>query len=216
MPDIVATISYESGNNSSDSLEVVAESYRVETKSPMNNREQQPMNVQQKEPDLLRMRFRMMTYTPGILRDNGEFIKEKKEDARIVIKKILALQDEIAEKHRPPICTVKWGDESFRGTLTQLTYNFTLYTDDAIPACVVCRAVFQEYIDTDKSLQNDNSRQSPDRSKYRTVCEGTQLYQLAYQEYDNPGSWRIIAEANGISDPLDLKVGAVLSLPPER
>jgi hypothetical protein len=39
------------------------------------------------------------------------------------------------------------------------------------------------------------------------------LDQLAAEQYGDPGAWRLIAEANGIDDPLDLEVGTVVRLP---
>lgn len=46
-----------------------------------------------------------------------------------------------------------------------------------------------------------------------TVVEGDTLASIAYQAYKNPNRWRAIAEANGIDDPMRLKVGTVLAVP---
>ena len=44
--------------------------------------------------------------------------------------------------------------------------------------------------------------------------EGETLDYLAAQEYGSAALWRYIADVNGIDDPLRLKPGHVLALPP--
>jgi nucleoid-associated protein YgaU len=46
------------------------------------------------------------------------------------------------------------------------------------------------------------------------VKQGETLNLIAAEEYDDPAEWRRIAEANGIADPMDVKPGTVLVLPP--
>ena len=46
------------------------------------------------------------------------------------------------------------------------------------------------------------------------VKQGDTLSWIAGKEYGNPAEWRIIAEANGIDDPLNLTVGQELLIPP--
>ena len=44
--------------------------------------------------------------------------------------------------------------------------------------------------------------------------EKTPLILIAGKEYGNPAEWRIIAEANGIDDPIHLTIGQELLIPP--
>jgi nucleoid-associated protein YgaU len=55
---------------------------------------------------------------------------------------------------------------------------------------------------------------SPDHTKRRTLKMGETLALIAHEEYDDPGEWRRIADANDIIDPRDVKPGTVLTLPP--
>ena len=50
--------------------------------------------------------------------------------------------------------------------------------------------------------------------KRREVMPQDTLALIAYQEYGTPNRWRAIAEANDIEDPLDLRPGQVLAIPP--
>jgi len=45
------------------------------------------------------------------------------------------------------------------------------------------------------------------------VKDGDSLPSIAYEAYGDATSWRAIAEANGIENPLHLRRGAALSLP---
>ena len=67
---------------------------------------------------------------------------------------------------------------------------------------------------TAKEQLEKNPRNSPDHTKRRTVKQGETLALIAHEEYDDPGEWRRIADANGINDPKDVRPGMVLTLPP--
>jgi hypothetical protein len=47
----------------------------------------------------------------------------------------------------------------------------------------------------------------------RTVRDGDSLQSLAYEAYGDATRWRVIAEANGIDNPLRLRRGAELTIP---
>ena len=44
---------------------------------------------------------------------------------------------------------------------------------------------------------------------------GDTLHSVAYAEYGNPGFWRVLAEANGVDDPLRIAPGTALLIPPD-
>jgi nucleoid-associated protein YgaU len=45
------------------------------------------------------------------------------------------------------------------------------------------------------------------------VHDGDSLHSISYQSYGDPSKWRVIAEANRIDDPLQLRRGQSLSVP---
>ncbi len=213
MDAVEATISYEKDKNSSDSLSVTMESYNVKKTNRLSEDGQFVLSPSHKQKNTLEIAFYIMTYSCARLTSEG-FTDETIEDVRSYTSTISALMEPVSELHRPPKCTVKWSDEQFEGFLKELKYRYTAYSDAGIPVRADFNAVFAEAEDIDGVLQNDNTPASPDRTKYRTVCEGTQLFQLAYREYNDPGLWRVIAEANEMDDPLDLTAGQTLVLPP--
>jgi hypothetical protein len=46
-----------------------------------------------------------------------------------------------------------------------------------------------------------------------TIVEGDTLASVSYREYGTPTKWRILAEANGIDDPMRLRPGTELMVP---
>jgi nucleoid-associated protein YgaU len=47
----------------------------------------------------------------------------------------------------------------------------------------------------------------------RTVRDGDSLPSIAYEAYGDATRWRVIAEANGIDDPMRLRRGSELTIP---
>lgn len=216
MPAVEAKIVYETGKTTTKSIPIFMEQFQIQKNSNFSENQQRKTTIQQKDPDELKVEFYILTYSGATLNGNGEIEPEKIEDAREKVGEIKRLMQEIGELHRQPVCRVQWGEEMFCGILSNLDYRYTMFVPDGTPVRASFQATFFEPVDVDSAMQNDNTPQSPDRSKYRPVYEKTQLYQMAYLEYDDPAKWRIIAEANEISDPLDLMPGMLLSLPPDN
>lgn len=118
------------------------------------------------------------------------------------------------DKHRPPILLFCWGKKlQFRCFLKHLTQRFTLFLEDGTPVRAVLNCLFLEYTPPEEQLQG-KPRHSPDHTKRRVVKQGDTLAWIAGKEYGNPAEWRIIADANGIDDPLNLVPGTELLIPP--
>ncbi len=119
-----------------------------------------------------------------------------------------------AEVHRPPILLFVWGEKlQFKCVLKQMAIRFTMFLDDGTPVRAVANCQFMEYSTPEEQLQA-KPRHSPDHTKRRVVKEGDTLSWIAGKEYGNPNEWRVIAQANGIDDPLHLTVGQELLIPP--
>ncbi|MBX3472600.1 MAG: LysM peptidoglycan-binding domain-containing protein [Planctomycetes bacterium] len=119
-----------------------------------------------------------------------------------------------ADKHRPPILLFVWGKKlNFKCVLRNLSLRFTMFLDDGTPVRAVASCSFMEYSTPEEQLQS-KPRHSPDHTKRRIVKQGDTLSWIAGKEYGNPAEWRIIADANGIDDPMNLTVGQELLIPP--
>ena len=125
---------------------------------------------------------------------------EAKKDVRTDhTEKIMTLALVDADKHRPP--------------LESLSLRYTMFLPDGKPCHATANLSIKE-AQTAKEQLEAKPRNSPDHTKRRTLKQGETLALIAHEEYDDPGEWRRIADANGIMDPKDVKPGTVLTLPP--
>ena len=73
-------------------------------------------------------------------------------------------------------------------------------------------SMFEEFIAPAKA-NLPRPVQSPDTTKYRTVCQGDTLWAFSAREYGQPEQWRAIADANGLDNPRRLRSGERLVVP---
>jgi nucleoid-associated protein YgaU len=144
--------------------------------------------------------------------------EESKQSVKIVhTDKLLHLTtvEQHGDKHRPPVCRLQWGDQGifFQGVLQQLETSFTMFTAAGIPVRAAARCTFKEWRANVKDLQKQNLMSS-DVAKLWVAKRGQSLHSIASMEYGDPRVWRVIADANGIDNPLALVPGTRLILPP--
>lgn len=114
--------------------------------------------------------------------------------------------------HTPPMVIFSWGNLNFKGVITSITEEYTMFTVQGKPIRAKVQLTIKE--DLDEALTKKTSPfESPDRTKSRVVVEGMSLWSLAYEEYDDCEKWRVIAKANHIMNPLDILPGQVLKIP---
>ncbi|MFE6983760.1 CIS tube protein [Streptomyces griseus] len=122
--------------------------------------------------------------------------------------------DETRQQQRssPPWVVFHWGGlTGFPGYVSQVAAKYTLFTTSGVPIRAVCQVTMEE-ISGETPGQNPTSGALAARRVHR-VGSGDSLPSLAHREYGDPGAWRVIAEANGIDDPLRLAPGTQLLLP---
>jgi hypothetical protein len=117
---------------------------------------------------------------------------------------------------RPQKCTFVWGKIlSFEAALTSLTIDFVLFkSDDGTPLRANANCTFTQVKEDD-----DFPRQNPTsggRTGERIVSLGPRetLEQVAYEAFGDTSLWRGLAAFNGIDDPLRIRAGEQLLLPP--
>ncbi|WP_028066673.1 CIS tube protein [Solirubrobacter soli] len=123
--------------------------------------------------------------------------------------------------HAPPVLLFSWGGPAFPGkrennvfkcVVASVRQQFTFFNPAGVPLRAKLTVELREY----KSLA-DQIRQlklkSADHTKARVAVAGDTVSSLAYSAYGDPGAWRLIADANGLDDPLGLEPGTILRLP---
>lgn len=167
------------------------------------------------QADTLTMELFFDTYAPS---SRHTSVKQG-EDVRKYTKQLSALLDVDPTLHAPPICQFIWGDplgspgnSQFIATIEKLTQKFTMFLADGTPVRATINITFKEYKTVEDQLK-EIGRQSADRTKRHIIKEGESLWNLAAQEYDDPGLWRHIAEENQILNPRLLEPGIGIELP---
>ncbi|MGW3090815.1 CIS tube protein [Streptomyces sp. NPDC001108] len=116
------------------------------------------------------------------------------------------------QRSSPPWVVFHWGGlTGFPGYVSQVQAKYTLFTTAGVPIRAVCQVTMEE-ISGDTPGQNPTSGALAARRVHR-LDAGDSLPSLAQREYGDPAAWRVIAEANGIDDPLRLAPGRQLLLP---
>lgn len=114
--------------------------------------------------------------------------------------------------HRPPLVTFRWGTLHFKGVVTEIKQNFTMFMHSGMPVRARVELTFKSVFDPAEQ-KRESPFESPDRTKYRTIHQGEQLWNYAATEYGDPEQWRVIARHNGLMNPLDITAGMVIKLP---
>lgn len=135
--------------------------------------------------------------------------------------------------HAPPVCRFVWGRGGFPGSrltgdwssqnrtngfqciVESVRQRFSLFNPEGVPLRATLTVTLREYKTLEQQIK-DLNLQSPDHTHTHVVERGDTLSRIAAKAYDDPRQWRHIAEHNRISDPLDLKPGDILEIPPLR
>ena len=115
---------------------------------------------------------------------------------------------------RPPVVIVEWGKHSppsdfpFTGVISSLTQTFTLFSAEGTPLRATLKVDFTEFL----NWETDKKKTDPEFTT-RLVIRGDTLSAIAAEVYQDPGLWRVIAEANHLDDPRRLAIGLRLGIP---
>ena len=194
--------------DSSEELEVLfnPSEYTLEKKTPWREHEIPGLDL----PSVEFVAGERMVLSMDLFFDTTD----DRSDARDHVDKLIRFAHVSADLHRPPILMIVWGEAlNFKGVLENIRVRYTMFLDDGTPVRAVASVVFRQYKSPEEQLQ-EAPRESADHTKRRIVREGDTLQLIAAREYHDAGQWRRIARANRIEDPLTLKPGQELVIPP--
>ncbi|MGI4792317.1 MAG: CIS tube protein [Janthinobacterium lividum] len=118
---------------------------------------------------------------------------------------------------RPPYLRFQWGKGySFKSVLQTMSVRYTLFNQAGDPVrCTASVTLISVESDSEDNQKGTNPTSYAEAGhKRRQVMPQDTLALIAYQEYGNSNRWRSIAEANGLEDPMDLRPGQILAIPP--
>jgi nucleoid-associated protein YgaU len=147
-------------------------------------------------------------------------------DVRVITDKLFGLLEanqkyKKEKKKRPPTVEFHWGRTwTFPAVIDSLSVQYALFRPDGTPIRATAKlsltqvekAVEKASAGSSKKGQNPTTRGVPDLRTH-VVRDGDSLPSISYASYGDPTRWRVIAEANGIDDPLALRRGRMLSVP---
>lgn len=167
--------------------------------------------------DTLSLQLMLNTYKPPSFNKLTGSVKKVSDSEMVDVSKYTKMLYDLTKivgmRHRPPVCTFVWGSLRFRGVVSDLKVQFTMFLENGKPVRAIADITFKSVLDA-KLSRKQSPWESPDRTKYRVLDESSSLWQLAFEEYGDAGCWKEIAKANGIVNPLDIKPGMEIRLPP--
>lgn len=137
--------------------------------------------------------------------------------------KILALMDvdpslpgadETTNNARPPYVTFHWGDlHSFKAVIADLELAFTYFSTTGVPLRATLNLALQQYEPSKAFGPQNPTSGTPHPHRTHRVQPGETLDRIAARYYGDSTRWRALAAANAVQDPLNLRPGAVLTIP---
>jgi len=139
------------------------------------------------------------------------------------VNKLERLVHRDATLKRPPKVLFVWGSfmkesddyNANQWYVTSVTVNYTMFLNDGTPVRAKVSLQLKETNTQDKEWTQSESGHNNQHSLY-TVRQGESLQDIAAQKYGDPGKWRLIAKANNIDDPTNMKAGQQLKIPPKK
>lgn len=115
---------------------------------------------------------------------------------------------------RPPWVRFHWGSmRSFKAVVEKARITFTYFSPSGTALRAKAELTLKQYEDDgDQPLQNPTSGTPAPQRTHRTRA-GETLDRVAALHYGDPNRWRLLADANGIDDPLRLGPGTDLVVP---
>ncbi|HXF62689.1 MAG TPA: hypothetical protein VNK95_13790 [Caldilineaceae bacterium] len=104
-------------------------------------------------------------------------------------------------------------DKSYIAVIEEITQSFSFFKEDGTPLRANVSVTLREAKDpNDREGTNPTSRSEVRRTW--VVERGQRLDYIAFRAYGSTAAWRHIAESNHILDPLSIRPGQILKLPP--
>lgn len=120
------------------------------------------------------------------------------------IEQFLVVQEEDGERLPQKVAFI-WGSVNFEGYITSVKTTYTRFTREGKPIRATASLEMENYGDIKKA-----SKGTSQGVTMRTATEDMDIWDIAYQQYEDSSRWREIADANHITDPRDIKKGTPL------
>jgi LysM repeat protein len=137
--------------------------------------------------------------------------------------KILALMEvdpnlpgtnEDTNNARPPTVSFHWGDmHSFEAIASDLQLTFNYFSSTGVPLRAKVNLSLKQYAAGRSYGPQNPTSGTPRPSRVHRVQPGETLDRISARYYGDSTRWRMLANANGLEDPLGIRPGALLDIP---
>lgn len=125
-----------------------------------------------------------------------------------------SLKDSQSQTGRPPRVSFRWGTAwTFKSVITSITQRFTLFTSDGTPVRATLDVTFQQ-VEQEGTYPAQNPTSGGEAQKVHVVGPRETLDGIAFMEYGDSRCWRLIADHNHLDNPMRLRPGQKLAIPP--
>ncbi len=169
--------------------------------------------------------------TPGTGSPNKKYAKHKETtfsfdvllDATGVIS-IINIKDEVKKledtvyklnsgTHEPNYVLISWGDFIYKGVLTSLNYDYTLFSPEGQPLRVKASLTFDGHMSLEEAAVVEN-KQSPDLSRLITLKAGESLPYWCGKIYGDASYCTDVARYNHLTGFRHIEPGTKIMFPP--
>jgi len=115
----------------------------------------------------------------------------------------------------PPLVTFVWGSiVLFDAVVESVQVTFTMFSPEGVPIRAKADVNFkQSELMGDDFIPAQNPTSRSEARKTRVVNSHQRLDQIAFEEYRDSSYWRLLAEANNLDNPFQLRDGQILIIP---
>jgi hypothetical protein len=125
----------------------------------------------------------------------------------------ISFEKSAALLQQPPYVAFEWGTFRFLAVITSVALDFILFDREGTPLRAKATVSFKEFQHRKMyARQNPSSGGGPDSQLWQ-VSLGDRLDTIAADVYGDATKWRLIADYNGLLDPLALQPGQTLAIP---
>ncbi len=179
--------------------------------SPNTGKDAPAKQFQRGQPDKLSLTITLDTTGTGdpVTKHTDELLKLTEIDTS------LPGSDASKNNSRPPWVRFHWGKViSPQMVITNLSLKFVYFAGNGKPLRAEASLSLEQFDETPKLQAQNPVSGTPEPHRVHTVGPGETLDRIAALHYGDARPWRAIAEANDILDPLALRPGTLLRIPP--
>ncbi len=118
-----------------------------------------------------------------------------------------------SDAHRPAFVAVCYAELLFKGQLTSMEVDYTLFSTKGVPLRATVQLAFKGYMCSEEERKR-YAKQSPDMSRLITVKEGETLAYLCHKLYGDSLLVRQVARFNRLDGFRNIPAGTQLLFPP--